>query len=187
MIRDVVSPDMTRREARAAFLAAGWTFVGGGSFAAVYGSPDGTRVAKVTKPDRGAEATYRVSKELEGNPYLPRYFDMMPLANGGHVYEVERLKPLTGWAAVERLEEEANSDPLYGVAFRALESAMPWGVNDSHWRNAMRRESGELVMTDYLADVAELANATYAAGTTAGDYPPGEERAGSNHWLEIAA
>lgn len=188
MIRDIVAPRMTRREARAAFLAAGWSFVGGGSFAAVFGSPDGTRVAKVTKPDRGAEATYSVAMELAGNPYLPRYFDMMPLANGGNVYEVERLLPLSGYSEQKRLEKTAGSDPRYDEALEALDFASPgWGVNDFHWRNAMKRATGELVMTDYLADMDALSNATVSAGDVESGVLHADSRHGSNHWLEVAA
>ena len=185
MIRDILNENMTRRQARAALVAAGWRFIGGGSFAAVYGSPDGKVAAKVTKPDRGAEATYRVSTSMPDNPYLPTYYDRLPLANGGHVYEVERLIPFDGYGDFVEAEKAADGNPLYSAAWNALNDA--WGqVNDSRWRNAMLRATGELVMTDYLSDMDELAHATVSAGDAVRGVSRNFGRYGSNHWRDAA-
>ena len=180
-ISEFLDSNMTRRKARAALLANGWQFVGGGSFAAVYGSPDGKTVAKVTKPDSGAEATYRVSRRLAGNPYLPRYYERLPLINGGAVYQVERLRPFHGWSDFEAAERRADGNSEYDAAFSELETEM--GVNDCHYRNAMQREDGTLVMTDYVADMDELAHATANVASEA-ENAARYSRYGSNHWAD---
>ena len=185
-IADIIQPSMRRRAARQALLAAGWEFVGGGSFAAVYGSPDGTRVAKVTKPDRGAAKTYEMANALRGNPHLPRYFNAIALIDGGHVYEAERLLPLANWEELEALEREFRNNDDYKAAFETLDDA--WGCNDRHYLNAMRRAgSGELVLTDYLADMGQLPNASVCACDAAVGHFSDYTRSGSNHWLDKEA
>jgi hypothetical protein len=87
----LITPDMTRRKVRATLHAAGWEFHGGGSFASVWLSPDGTRVAKVTKPDGGQEVLIRVAMAHPDNPYLPTVYGFLPLDAGGFVVEMEFL------------------------------------------------------------------------------------------------
>lgn len=87
----IVTPTMTRRRARTALHDAGWEYIGGGSFASVWASPDGTRVAKVTKPDRGQQALVRAAQKHPDNPHLPDIYGYLPLNRGGFVVEMERL------------------------------------------------------------------------------------------------
>lgn len=182
MLANIIHERMTRKQARAALRAAGWKFVGGGSFAAVYGSPDGSTVAKVTKPDRGAEATRRLAREI-GGPYFPRYYDAIPLINGGFVYEVERLEPFNGWCEYEDAMEAARDDPEGAAAISALADA---GAADHHWTNAMQREDGTIVFTDMIADFAALEGAAASCVDAAEDDFSGKAggRNGSDHWTE---
>lgn len=90
-IGSIVTRNMTRRSARTALYNAGWRYIGGGSFASVWASPDGTRVAKVTKPDRGQRALIKAAQAHPDNPHLPTIYGYLGLKRGGFVVEMERL------------------------------------------------------------------------------------------------
>lgn len=109
----LIKPEMTRRQARTALKLAGWRHVGGGSYSSAWLSPDGKRVAKVSKPDRGSEAICEAYCRAKRNRALPKYFGRVVLSDGGHVYEVEALQSLDGDAydhmmAVYRAETDPD-------------------------------------------------------------------------------
>lgn len=114
----LIKPTMTRREARTALKLAGWRHIGGGSYSSAWLSPDGKRVAKVSKPDRGAEAICEAYCRDKRNSVLPKYFGRVALQDRGHVYEVEALGPLDG----------DSYDAAREAVYEVLEPARPWRI-----------------------------------------------------------
>src|SRR3546814_719346 len=85
---------MHRRDARVLLMRQGWKYLGGGSFAAVFLSPDEQRVVRVGKPDRGYTAQVKAAIEHPRRTHLVRIYGNVQLSCGGLATEMERLQPV---------------------------------------------------------------------------------------------
>jgi hypothetical protein len=173
-IAEIIDPSMTRRDARAALKRAGWTFVGGGSFATVYASPDETVVAKVTKPDAGAAALYKIAQKHPDNPHFPRYQGRIKLGSRGYVYEVERLTPWYDYDDYDEAEAAADDLPSFEEAHELIRAAIRCSRTTSRrkpldedfgFSNAMRRGS-TFVFTDPLFAEEDLSRSYRGRGAS---------------------
>lgn len=177
----IIHEGMTREEARLAVLIAGLGFIGGGSYAGFATDPANNRGIRIAKPDRGGEIAYRVFAELPNNPYAPRVYGRVELADGGTAIEVELLDHIDPWNDDEAEEERRASDsaassyyrlgsvdhldPDLADLLRALEAARGDCRWDIHEENAMvRSPSGQLVLTDPIYCVSQYSAARCGSG-----------------------
>jgi hypothetical protein len=161
---------MTRQIARRTLLDSGWTYLGGGSFSSVWRSPDGERAVKVTKPDRGSDATTAAAQDRRNNPHLPKVYGHTRLACGGSATEVEVLQEVSSedyfrareafyrWQDGRELERvpAALLDAFWALTRHAEGlglSSDPW---DIHCGNMMSRNGETVVLTDLLYDKETL-------------------------------
>lgn len=148
----LVTPEMTRQEARSALSAAGFVFLSGGSFAGVVLAPEGDRVVRISKPDRGAEVAYAAFMgDLVVDEHTPRAYAFLRLADGGTVAEVERLHPPEDLpdGTGTRLTMAFFEDLAWKTGLTMDASRM----DPYNWM--MRKPEGTYVLTDPLADMRQ--------------------------------
>jgi hypothetical protein len=164
-IGTLITANMSRKRARTALHDAGWEFLDGGSYASVWGSPDGTRVAKVTKPDGGQRALIAAAKKHPDNPNLPTIYGFLQLKRGGFVVEMELLDWDGDYGEVAEFDGSAPSrkdidagyvTPEFYAAWHAVQAersaAREKGIYldwDLHDENVMFR-NGTPVLVDPL-------------------------------------
>lgn len=165
LLRAYVHPSMTRAQARAELFKSGWQFVGGGSFASVW--KQGERVVKVTKPDAGAEAVYRLAQAHPDCAAFPRYFGRVELADGGVAYEVEALE--------EMLPYDEQHDVAYAIAYNGA----AWCRGKAREQRPVAPCSAELLAAE-TAHVAEACRLIHAHAVESGGEP--WEGKGNDEW-----
>jgi hypothetical protein len=166
---------MSRQDVRRLLFTSGWQFLDGGSFSSVWKAPDGSRVIKVTKPDRGSDATTAASRANPDNPWLPNIFATSRLACGGSMTEVELLEPCEydrNFKDVDKVVQSFENDatvtaphkPLLEALVALDKEADRLDLTDNRWdcgvRNVMIRQSAsgvkQIVLTDLLYDKETL-------------------------------
>lgn len=164
----LITSEMHRRDARLLLLESGWTYLGGGSFAAVFESPCETRAVRIGKPDLGYAAIVKAALEHPDNEHLARVYGHVSLSCGGMATEMEVLDGCTygdrfhtqSGRVYRQLEASGDleaEDVSLHEAFKLLASYMGPGDDerpscwDVHSGNVMHR--GDVtVLTDVLFD-----------------------------------
>ena len=145
--------------------AAGWTRCGVGDWAVVFASPSGTLAARISPFDPVAPYTcelFRLAADTAQVPALHAYLDL----EGGAVCTVmERLHPVDPDAGATFFRTLDGRGPEVAKLVRAIDTVLgrarrelTWcGPLDPNPSNVMRREAGELVLTDpFYADGPHL-------------------------------
>lgn len=148
-----------------ALLDADWTRCGVGDWAVVLASPSGRLAARISPFDPVAPYTcalFRLAADTAQVPALHAYVDL----EGGAVCTVmDRLHPVDPDAGAAFFRTLDRRGPEVAVLVRTIDtvlerarSELTWcGPLDPNPSNVMRRESGELVLTDpFYADGPHL-------------------------------
>lgn len=152
-----------KKTLRAAMKSHGFTRLGEGNYASVFGRNDYPWILKVfSLSDRAYLAWIQFSKANPDNPFVPQFKgNVVRFNNAVGVIRVEKLKPITSktknynnlealmWSFPEKKDWEAFEGHRDHIM--AIREFMKSYSNDVDVPNVMKRDNGQLVLIDPVA------------------------------------
>ena len=154
-------PDADHAVAEQVLVGASWSRCGVGDWAVVLVSPTGRLAARVTPFDPVAPYTAELFRLAASTSQVPSLHAFVELEGGAVCTVMERLYPVEPDRAAAFFRALAAREPDVSELVHALDAVLdrarrelPWcGPLDPNPANVMRRDGGDLVLTDpFYAD-----------------------------------
>jgi hypothetical protein len=190
-VLDRLQADADHALTERALEGAGWEHCGVGDWAVVLASPSGDLAARVSPFDPTAPYTRDLFRRAASTGQVPVLHAYVELEGGAVCTVMERLYPVepdVGSAFFRALEAvEPQVAALHAAIDEVLEVArqeLPWcGPLDPNPSNVMRREAGDLVLSDpFYADGRNLYGSILTDPMLVARAIPAERR---RHMLEL--
>jgi hypothetical protein len=154
-------PDADHVVVERVLLGAGWSRCGVGDWAVVLASPTGQLAARLSPFDPVAPYTAELFRVAASTSQVPVLHAFVQLEGGAVCTVMERLQPVDRDRAAAFFRALAAREPHVAELGRAVDAVLgrarrelPWcGPLDPNPANVMRRDGGDLVLTDpFYAD-----------------------------------
>ena len=164
-VLEQLPPDADHVVVEQVLLGAGWSRCGVGDWAVVLASPTGRLAARVTPFDPVAPYTAELFRLAASTSQVPVLHAFVELEGGAVCTVMERLQSVEPDRAAAFFRALAAREPQVAGLARALDVVLrrarrelPWcGPLDPNPANVMRRNGGDLVLTDpFYADGPNL-------------------------------